>query len=92
MISPGVYIPIFAGMIWAIIQGLVTLYVRSVDRRVRANEERVVANREELIRLTGKLWSEEKLTRTIQEAVKVAFLDWENGFLKNYKIDKKETK
>lgn len=67
-----------------LISGLLGFYTKQLERRIASMEKNNKQISDDLIRLESKLWSEEKLTNTIQNAVKMSLLDWENKFMKDY--------
>lgn len=74
---------VIVGVILTAFTGLIALYVNGLNARLCKTEEKAENNGKEIIRLSGKLWSEEKLEKAIQNAVNASFLKWENKMLKN---------
>lgn len=80
---------LFNGLIMfvaSIVVGVIGYYARRQTQKFEAIQERncekISDLENEVTTLRGKLWSETKLSNTVQNAVDKAFLQWENKMLK----------
>jgi len=76
-------VAVIVSVILFIVIGLIGAYAKGLERRLDKTTAKADNNENEIIKLIGKLWSEDKLEKTVEGAVERAFLGWENKLLKN---------
>lgn len=69
-----------------VVVGVIGYYARKQTAKFESTQEKhgeeISCLKTDVTTLQGKLWSETKLSNTVQNAVDKAFLQWENKMLK----------
>lgn len=59
------------------------------NKNIEANTEKIIVLEKQFLELKGKLWTEDKLTTTVENAVEAVFLRWELELFKSGTLKQK---